>query len=75
VTTAGSRDALCADVLRPRTIYGLDVAESGNAEVVLRSVGAFAVNAIFTKLDLAEEPSVHRRVAAVLAYLSEAPAR
>jgi len=31
------------------------------------------VNAIFTKLGLVEEPSTHRRVAAVVAYLSDSP--
>lgn len=29
------------------------------------------INAIFTKLDLSEEPTTHRRVAAVLAFLGE----
>ncbi|MCA6096750.1 response regulator transcription factor, partial [Streptomyces sp. SCA3-4] len=31
------------------------------------------VNATFTKLGLAEEPQLHRRVSAVLAYLRHAP--
>ena len=31
------------------------------------------VNAIFSKLGLSEEPQVHRRVAAVLAYLRDMP--
>ena len=30
------------------------------------------VNAIFSKLDLSEEPQLHRRVAAVLAFLRDA---
>jgi DNA-binding NarL/FixJ family response regulator len=30
------------------------------------------INAIFTKLDLGDEPSLHRRVGAVLAYLADA---
>jgi len=32
------------------------------------------INAVFSKLDLSEEPDVHRRVKAVLLYLSDRPA-
>jgi len=32
------------------------------------------INAIFSKLGLIEEPQVHRRVSAVLAFLRDAPA-
>lgn len=44
------------------------------AEVLHLSVSAVEkhVGSIFTKLDLAEEPATHRRVAAVLAWLGDA---
>ena len=31
------------------------------------------INSVFSKLGLVGEPAIHRRVAAVLAYLSEPP--
>jgi DNA-binding NarL/FixJ family response regulator len=44
------------------------------AEALHLSVSAVEknINAIFTKLDLGDEPSLHRRVGAVLAYLADA---
>jgi DNA-binding NarL/FixJ family response regulator len=32
------------------------------------------INSVFSKLDLSEEPDVHRRVKAVLLYLADRPA-
>jgi len=45
----------------------------GIAEALVLSESAVEkhVNAIFSKLALSEEPQVHRRVAAVLAYLRD----
>jgi len=48
---------------------------AGIAEALVLSSSAVDknVNAIFSKLGLAEEPQLHRRVAAVLAFLRDAP--
>jgi DNA-binding NarL/FixJ family response regulator len=48
---------------------------AGIAEALVLSGSAVEknVNAIFSKLGLAEEPQLHRRVAAVLAFLRDAP--
>jgi DNA-binding NarL/FixJ family response regulator len=58
------------DVLREMAQGKTNAAIAGSLSVSESAVEKYA-NAIFSKLGLSEEPQVHRRVAAVLAFLRE----
>lgn len=71
--TSDAHSGLAALTPREREVLGLMAAGLSNGAIsgalhVSRSAVEKNVNAIFAKLDLVDEPSTHRRVAAVVAF-------
>jgi DNA-binding NarL/FixJ family response regulator len=76
--TSDAHSGLAALTPREREVLGLMAAGLSNGAIagavhVSRSAVEKNVNAIFAKLDLVDEPSTHRRVAAVVAFLTAHP--
>jgi DNA-binding NarL/FixJ family response regulator len=76
--TQDRRGGLADLTPREREVLGHMAAGRSNTAIadtvhISRSAVEKNVNAIFTKLDLVDEPSTHRRVAAVVAFLTGKP--